>query len=658
MKKNSQKLVMCIIGVILALCISIFYGPKAKRNQNVSLDFADGNQLTYTVASSDEETIRKTAEVLDKRIRRYGAADTDYIINGSDIVISFTGVEDVEAMRSNITRKGELTMRNSDNELIMDASVLNANAPIALSKSDDNTVLVLNVADEDTFYEKTANQAAATNKFMILWVDFNEASDSYATESAKTNPSYLAAASVTSGIRGSCYINTHHTYDDAFKQVVLVYSGALPAEIKETSFNEITSKYGSFDTVWTVTLVASLLAGAVLAYEFGIAALPTALMLLVNAVLFCNFTALLGGAFDSFQLMAYILSAAVALFMMYQILKEFKNGLLRGRNLQVSLDNAFNANARSMWETAVAHIALGALGFLFTGNDMRRFAGSAVIGGICNLVLYVLWNRLMLSDMVASGLFTDLKLYRVNPAELPDVEKGENYQEKPGLFKFDFAGILKGNVPYIVFGVAVAALLLLTGFAGRDLVIKVLIIAAVFTALVTVYVGFAYKSHYAYMPLMLVAVACALSVVAVVFRDSRYAGIILCGCALAVAMLFKLISVLRGEFRTISREKLNDDKVSKFVNSQLNSFSDGFCRSAVAVLVLRIIVSVVSKNFIICVVTVLAIAVVYIAAVLLAGKFWLNETKKYMARKPKKSNRKKGKKERSETVIFGLNEVK
>ncbi|MBR2545523.1 MAG: hypothetical protein IKE93_05095, partial [Erysipelotrichaceae bacterium] len=87
-------------------------------------------------------------------------------------------------------------------------------------------------------------------------------------------------------------------------------------------------------------------------------------------------------------------------------------------------------------------------------------------------------------------------------------------------------------------------------------------------------------------------------------------------------------------------------------------FSDGFCRSAVAVFVLRIIVSVVSKNFIICVVTVLAIAVVYIAAVLLAGKFWLNETKKYMARKPKKSNRKKGKKERSETVIFGLNEVK
>ena len=658
MKKNSQKLVMCIIGVILALCISIFYGPKAKRNQNVSLDFADGNQLVYTVSSSDDEVIRKTAEILEKRIRRYGAADTDCIISGSNITISFTGIEDVEAMRSNITRKGELTMRNSDNGLIMDASVLNANAPIALSKGDDSTVLILNVADEDTFYEKTATQAAATNKYMILWVDFNEGTDSYATESAKSNPSYLAAATVTSGIKGSCYINTHHTYDEAFKQVVLVYSGALPATVSETAFNQISARYGSFDSIWTFTLVASLLAGAVLLYEFGVAALPTTLMLLVNAVLFSNFTALLGGTFDSFQLIAYILSAAVALYMMYQLLKEFKNGLLRGRNLQVSLDNALNVNARSMWETAIAHIVLGGLGFLFTGNDIRRFAGSALIGGICNLVLYVLWNRLMLSDMVASGSFTDLKLYRVNPAELPDVEKGESYQEKPSMFKFDFARILKGNVPYIVYGIAVAAALLLAGFAERDLVFKVLIIAAVFTALVTVYAGFAYKSHYAYMPLMLVAVACLMTAVTVIFNDGRFAGIILCGCALATALLFKLISSLRQEFKTISREKLNDDKVSKFVNNLLNRYSDGFCRSAIAVVVLRLVVSIISKNFIICVITVLAVAIAYIAAVLLGGKFWMNETKKYMARKPRKSNKKKGNKERSETVIFGLNEVK
>ena len=47
-----------------------------------------------------------------------------------------------------------------------------------------------------------------------------------------------------------------------------------------------------------------------------------------------------------------------------------------------------------------------------------------------------------------------------------------------------------------------------------------------------------------------------------------------------------------------------------------------------------------------------------VTSVLLASKMWYQSVKKNMDRKPRKSNKKKGSKERSETVIFGLNEVK
>ena len=168
MRKNGQRLIYLVLGIVLALFISVFYGPKAKAQQNVGLDFANGYQLVYKVNSSDEAVVKKAAEVLQKRILSYGAKECEYIISGSDVTIQFTGIEDAEAMRKNITKKGELTMRNSDDELIMDASVLNPDAPIALSKSGDDEVIVLNVKDTDTFYQKTASQAAATNKYMVM----------------------------------------------------------------------------------------------------------------------------------------------------------------------------------------------------------------------------------------------------------------------------------------------------------------------------------------------------------------------------------------------------------------------------------------------------------------------------------------------------------
>ena len=657
MRKNGQRLIYLVIGIVLALFISVFYGPKAKAQQNVGLDFANGYQLVYKVNSSDEAVVKKAAEVLQKRILSYGAKECEYIISGSDVTIQFTGIEDAEAMRKNITKKGELTMRNSDDELIMDASVLNPDAPIALSKSGDDEVIVLNVKDTDTFYQKTASQAAATNKYMVIWVDFEEGTQKYSDESSKSNPAYLAAATVTSGIEGSCYINTHHKHEEAFQQVVLAFSGALPAEVSETAFNEITARFGSFETVWKGIIIGSLAAAGGLVYLFGVAGCTTMLMMLLNAIAYFAFTALLGGRFDGYQLAAYALSTLGGILMMLPVLKEFKLNLLRGRNMQAALDNAMAVNGRTVWEAAVVQIALGGIGMLLFRNDLLQAAGSVLIGGICNLLFFVLWNRFMLKDLVASGYCSNLKLFRVDPAKLPDVQKGEAYVEKESSVNINFAALLKGKLPYVIFAVSLAALLLVSGNAEKTALWKALCVAAIVIALAEVYVLFAYKDRYALMPLFLCFDA-MIGIIAAVTGTGKFAGMVLCAVALSAVGLFTLISTYRSEFKGIAREKLNDDKISKFVNGLLGRFTENYCYAAVMFLVLVLALAITAKNMQIFTACVVVRAGAFVSASLLASKGWMEQITKFIERKPKKSNKKKGGKERSETVIFGLNEVK
>ncbi len=657
MRKNGQRLTYFVIGIVLALFISVFYGPKAKAQQNVGLDFASGYQLVYRVDSSDEAVVRQAAEVLEKRILSYGAKDCEYTVSGSDITLRFTGIEDVEAMRKNITKKGELTMRNSDDDLIMDASVLNPAAPIALSTSGDDEVIVLNVQDTDTFYQKTASQAAATNKYMVIWVDFEEGTQKYSDESSKNNPAYLAAATVTSGIEGSCYINTHHSHEEAFQQVVLAFSGALPAAVSETSFNEISARFGSFETIWKGIIIGSLAAAGGLVYLFGAAGCTTMLMMLLNAIAYFAFTALLGGRFDSYQLAAYALSAFGGILMMYPVLKEFKLNLLRGRNMQAALDNALAVNGRTVWEGAVVQITLGGLGMLIFRSDLSQAAGSVLIGGICNLLLFVLWNRIMLKDMVASGYCSNLKLFRVDPAKLPDVEKGEAYVEKAASVNVDFASLLKGKLPYIIFAISLAAVLLIAGSAEKTALWKALIIAAIVIVMIEAYVLFAYKDRYALMPLFLCFDA-MIGVIAAVTGSGKFAGMVLCAVALSAIGLFTLIGTYRSEFKSIAREKLNEEKIGKFVNTLLGRFTENYCYAAVMLLVLVLVLAVTAKNLQIFTACILVRAGAFVSATLLASKGWMEQIIKFIDRRPKKSNRKKGSKERSETVIFGLNEVK
>ena len=656
MRKNSQRFIMFVIGVALALCINVFVAPRVKDSLKNSLDFSKGTQLVYTADSEDARTVQQTAEVLRKRIAAFGATDTDMAVTEAGIAIQFTGVEDVETLRKNLTKAGTLTMRNSDDELIMDASVLDPEMPVTVLKNGEDVVVVLNVKDTDTFYEKTATQAAATNKMMVIWVDFDEATDSYAAESSSNNPKYLAAATVSSGINGSCYINTQHTYEDALAQVVTAQSGALPAAVTEVALNEIDSKFGNGSIISLAGLVILM---GVLIYRYGIAGITTSLMLRLNAVGYFNFTAKLGVPYNTLTVACFFISVIIGLMIIKPELKEFKTNLLRGRNLQSAVDSGLAVNERTAWEIAVAQIALGGLGYLFFRNTVGNFAGCVLIGGLCNLVLYVLWNRLMLKDLVYSGYFTDLKMYCVKPEQLPDVEKGESYKEEPSKFNFDFAALLKGNLGYIVYGLSFAAIILAVNSADKAVLLKTLCVAAIFALVATLYVSVAYKQRYALMPVFIMFDAFVALLLTVIGSNVKFAGIILAAVALSVAVLFCIIGKYREGFKSLAREKINEDKLNKLVNSVLNGFAEDYCVTAMeiaAVALLAVLIGV--RNIWVFVsVTLLAVSALVTGA-LIASKYWYSEATKYIDRKPRKSTKKKGNKERSETTIFGLNEVK
>lgn len=655
MKKNNSKLILFLVGLLIAGTVLAIFGRTVKSGQKLDLEYGSGHEIVYIVDSQDAEVVKSTAAVLEKRAAGMGASGYETVINGNTITLHVTGVEDIESLRKAMLKKGLLTFRDSADKLLMDGAVLNADTAVQVLQNNNAVYYVLKVSDTETFYSVTSALASAQDKNMVIWLDF-DGTTTYKAESEKTsNQLYLAAAPVSSGIKEDCYITTSHPYEEAVVTAAIINSGALPAAVTESSFNEYAAKTGvnGYNTLWTClwgTLALVALAGIL---RYGLAGVVTAVVMAVYAVAYFTSVRLLHVPFSSKVVVLFAIMLAGGLALIIKPYERFRLNLLKGRNVNASLDQAYGETYVNVIESGVAGIVVGLVSLLLMRSDLTLTV-CIMSGAVLNLVLFVFANQSLMKNLVGSRYADKVTLYAVKASDLPDVSAGDTYSPKAPKFALDFAKLLGNNVALLV----MLALAVVAVFAcGFNNISWALLAGAIAVVVIALYSYFRYRDFYPAVIAVALCTALLTCMLAGLLNKNLINAAGLAGLAVAATMVLLAVRDIKSGYRILNREKVNAEKLGNFANSCFNGILGYLLPVLCAGLVLSVAAFSSLGGF---ANTLLGFAVILLAVlsvVLAGGRVWYMFAEKNMTRKPKKSNKKK-KKELKETTIFGINEVK
>ena len=66
MKKNNSKLILFLVGLLIAGTVLAIFGRTVKSGQKLDLEYGSGHEIVYIVDSQDAEVVKSTAAVLEK----------------------------------------------------------------------------------------------------------------------------------------------------------------------------------------------------------------------------------------------------------------------------------------------------------------------------------------------------------------------------------------------------------------------------------------------------------------------------------------------------------------------------------------------------------------------------------------------------------------
>jgi SecD/SecF fusion protein len=161
MKQNSKSRFYVFCATALALLILVgAFASDVVNNMNLGLDLRGGFEIAYEVSPLDEEHELPEMSVvvasIRKRIDVLGVNEPEIIIEGDNrIRVQLAGISSQDEARNVISSTANLTFRDTADNLLMDASVLEEGGA-TLQYQDGRPVVSLKIKDQAKFYEVTS----------------------------------------------------------------------------------------------------------------------------------------------------------------------------------------------------------------------------------------------------------------------------------------------------------------------------------------------------------------------------------------------------------------------------------------------------------------------------------------------------------------------
>ena len=645
MKKSSAHLTFGLLLMAVLVALTFIVGKNLPSEVNASTDLKDGYKLVYEVDSADAEAVKKASEVLEKRLYNFGADSVTTTVEGSTVTLVYNGIEDNDNLRKNLTRIGELSFRNKSDEKLVAEGVLDSDMPLACAEDTDGTVVYFHVGSLDALKSLYTAMTASGDTMLVIWVDYQE-DQKYETESAKENPAYLIAATMSSSIDGDFYVKTNKAFADTYDAVRVVDGGTLPAQVTEKSFDPVSATYGSNALSRLFGLLAGGLAlsGLYLILRHKLAGLVNTVNLFAFAVASLISVSWLDVPFGIETVALMLVALFASLFVDIRVNERFEEQLKSGHNARTSYPAATKKLVKPFLFGLAFQLIAGLVAYLFF-RELKNFGIIIMVLAVCGALFTVAGNLALTNNLIASNYF-DKKAW-MSEKELLPLKMGGKYKLSA----------------WILVAVAVIAVGLYAVNKEADfmLLAKSFCCIAVAIILAAVASSMSKKGHNA-LPIAC-GVICAFAAGYLLKFDYRDAAGVNGAALLAGSLAFIYAAITLDElndgYKELSRSKLSEEKIEEMYNGVLNGLNriTAICLIAVSVIALAVYLLGINAYRGIYLVIVGA-AVSSGCGIFVTAALWL---KLFINRRNKPAGKKKAAKknnELKETTVFGINEIR
>ena len=403
-------LLVLFVGVLCFLCVPLF------KNLKFGLDLQGGFEILYKVESIDgskmnHDKIMATYKTLTKRIDSLGVTEPEITIEGNDkIRVKLAGVTNPEEARQQLSTVATLSFRDADDNLLMSSDVLVSGGAKVSQDSSGNPAVSLSVKDKDEFYKVTNKVKDYDQNLIVIWLDYNEEEDSYASEGSlcgTDGSNCLSAATVSQGFASDVIIQGNFTEDQVENLVDLINSGSLPAKLTEISSKTVGASFG--DATLTVTMyagIAGVLAIIILLigiYNFA-GIISAVSILLYTLFVFAAFW-LVGGVLTLPGIAALILGIGMAVDANVLTYSRIKEELLKGRSLETAFKNGSKASFGTILDANLTTLLVAIIMFYFGESSVKGFATMLIINIIVTMITMVFITRVLMKMFVKTKYF-------------------------------------------------------------------------------------------------------------------------------------------------------------------------------------------------------------------------------------------------------------
>ena len=447
-KKNGKKrtiltsLILTLVVVLICFCFIPLF-----NNLKFGLDLQGGFEILYKVDSIDgskmtNEKLKATYKTLSKRIDSLGVSEPEITIEGKDkIRVKLAGVKNPEEARSQLSTVATLSFRDTEDNLLMSSDVLKAGGAKISQDSSGKPAVLLSVKDKNKFYDVTKEVSSRSNNqnMIVIWLDYNELTDSYEKEGSKCGTSEsncLSAATVSQGFASDVIIQGSFTEDEVSNLVDLINSGSLPAKLTEVSSQTVGASFGSntLNTTLVAGIIAIIAIIAILMLIYHFAGFVSGVSIMIYTFLVFGIFWLVGGVLTLPGIAALLLGIGMAVDSNVITFSRIKDELLKGKSLKSAFTEGSKSSFSAIIDSNLTTFIVAIIMFIYGESSIKGFSTMLIITVIITMLTMVFLTRFLLKLFVNTGYFDDkTKLFiNINKDDIPDVSKNEEI--KPGKF--------------------------------------------------------------------------------------------------------------------------------------------------------------------------------------------------------------------------------
>ncbi len=413
MKKKFIKRLLIFLMVIIIF--SLVYIPLFS-DMKFGLDLKGGFEVLYQVKRSDGKKLttndlNSTYDVLKRNVDSLGVSEPEITIEGNDkIRVKLAGVTDIEGARKALSNVANVSFRDVDDKLLMDASVISG-AKLSYDE-EGNPAISLQVSDKEKFLEATTlvSEKPQGENLMVIWYNFESGVNSYEkdAETCGTEDSMcLSAATVSQGFSSDVIITGNFDKEEAENLASNINAGSISTKLTEISSQNVNASYGQ--GVLTNTFIAGVV-GMVLVIVFmtllyKFAGFIEGLSLLLYMLLVMGVFWLIGGVLTLPGIAALVLGIGMAVDSCVITNERTKEALEKGNSLSASFKEGNSESWSSIFDANVTTLIVAIVLFIFGESSVKGFATMLMITIFATMFVMVLLNRIILGKFVKTKYF-------------------------------------------------------------------------------------------------------------------------------------------------------------------------------------------------------------------------------------------------------------